>query len=201
MAIMDEQVQLRQDANQGALPDAGQDAQEPVSALIANWTRERPDLDFEPMHFFATLARAYFLVSDRIDGLAEANGLTRGMFDVLATLRRSGAPYSLTHKQLTASLLLSAGGMTNRLDRLEESKLVLRLPDQNDRRSLQIKLTRRGFNLVDRMIPDVLDAQRSAFVVGGSNVRELVRLLGILNERMVSRGEIRPVSKRGAEGR
>jgi DNA-binding transcriptional ArsR family regulator len=61
------------------------------------------------------------------DGLAhERRG--RGWFDVLAALRRSGTPYELNPTELSRAMLLSSGGMTKRLDRLEAAGLVERRP-------------------------------------------------------------------------
>ncbi len=161
----------------------GKEVQEPVAAIMDQWKRERPDLDFEPMLLFASLARAYFSITTHIDRLVVDHGLTRGMFDVLATLRRAGPPYSLTPKQLSASLLLSGAGMTNRLDRLESLKLTVRRPEPSDRRSLQIKLTDKGLKLVDKMLPQVLERQRLAFRSGVQNGRKLTKLLTLMNER------------------
>lgn len=163
-------------------------AQEPVLAIIAQWKRERPDLDFQPMLVFAALARTYLSITKDIDDLVAEYGLARGMFDVLATLRRSGAPHSLTPKQLAASLLLSGAGMTNRLDRLEHLKLIVRRPQAGDRRSLQIKLTEKGLRLVDRVLPDVLHRQSRASGIGSKNSQELVRLLAMIIDRTNSKG-------------
>ncbi|HEU0151417.1 MAG TPA: MarR family transcriptional regulator [Bradyrhizobium sp.] len=169
----------------GLNPDtATHDGQESVKAIISQWRRERPDLDFEPMSLFASLARGYFLTSSRIDRLVAQYGLTRGMFDVLATLRRAGPPYCLTPKQLSASLLLSGAGMTSRLDRLEALKFVARVPEPSDRRSLQIKMTKRGVDLVNRILPELLEAQRASFAFGVENARELTKLLGMMNEKL-----------------
>src|SRR3990170_2708550 len=81
------------------------------------------------------------LIDARISALASEHGMTQGEGDVLLTLRRAGAPYRLSPSRLAESLLVSSGGMTNRLDRLEERGLVRRTPDPADRRGLQIELT------------------------------------------------------------
>jgi DNA-binding MarR family transcriptional regulator len=164
----------------------GLNGEEPVTVIIKQWQTVRPDLDFEPMLLFASLARGYFGITRHIDELVAEHGLTRGMFDVIATLRRAGPPYSLTPKQLSASLLLSGAGMTNRLDQLEALKLTVRKPDLTDRRSLQIQLTKRGIDLVDRMLPGVLERQRLAFKSGMQNSRELTRLLMLMNDRVAA---------------
>lgn len=159
-------------------------AVEGVTAIISQWERERPDLDFRPMSLFVALARSHDLASGQIDRLAASHGLTRGMFDVLATLRRSGPPYSLTPKQLSASLLLSGAGMTSRLDSLEKLQLVTRVPEPTDRRSLQIRMTRRGMSLVDKILPELLECQRRSFDFGESNSKQLLVQLKLMNEHL-----------------
>jgi len=83
--------------------------------------------------------------------LAQA-GLNVGEFDVLTPLRRAGEPYILSPTQLYEAALISSGGMTDRLDRLERAGLVERRPDPKDRRGRQIALTAAGKQLIDGMI-------------------------------------------------
>jgi DNA-binding MarR family transcriptional regulator len=83
--------------------------------------------------------------------LAQA-GLNVGEFDVLTPLRRAGEPYVLSPTQLYEAALISSGGMTDRLDRLERAGLVERRPDPNDRRGRQIALTAEGKRVIDDMI-------------------------------------------------
>jgi DNA-binding MarR family transcriptional regulator len=107
-----------------------------------------------------------------------SDGLTRGMFDVLTTLRRAGPPYRLAPKQLGQTLLLSGAGINNRLDRLEKLNLIQRLPDQLDRRGLKIKLTDAGLKLVDRILPHLIQLELDmAAGLTGNRVADLMRLL------------------------
>ena len=78
--------------------------------------------------------------------------LQPGWFDLLAALRRSGAPYELNPTELMRTTLLSSGGMTKRIDRLAEEGLVERRPDPEDRRGTLVRLTRRGKAVVDRAL-------------------------------------------------
>ena len=64
--------------------------------ILGQWRRERPDLDPIPIALFGMLARVYLISTRYINGTLEEFGLTREMFDVLATLRRSGPPYQLS---------------------------------------------------------------------------------------------------------
>jgi DNA-binding MarR family transcriptional regulator len=116
----------------------------------AQWARERPDLRTLPMTLFGRLNEAAERVMrEHINPLFAGAGLQSGEFDVLATLRRSGAPYQLSPTRLYEATMISSGGMTDRLDRLERAGLVVRRPDPRDRRGKLIVLTDRGKRLVD----------------------------------------------------
>ncbi len=131
-----------------------------VDRIIEQWARERPDLETPAMAVFGRIYRLARIVGDRQEAVYAQFGLNRGEFDVLATLRRSGAPFQLSPKALCASLMLSSGGMTGRLDRLERAGLVTRSPDPTDRRGLVITLTDRGRELVDEAVAAGLALQR-----------------------------------------
>jgi hypothetical protein len=78
-----------------------------VATAMHEWHRARPDLDLGPLGLFATLAHVYWLTAPEIERLMASHGITRGMFDLLTTVRRAGPPYTLAPKQLSQSLLLS----------------------------------------------------------------------------------------------
>jgi len=120
-----------------------------VDRLRAQWARELPDLDTSPM---AVLGRAYRLsnlVRPGIEATFASFGIDRGEFDVISTLRRSGPPYRLAPTDLYRSLMISSGGLTHRLARLERAGLVVRSPSVEDRRSLLVELTEAGLALAE----------------------------------------------------
>ena len=158
-----------------------------VAAVIRQWHKARPGLDLGPLGLFAALAHTYLLSAPRIEKLMLRYGLTRGMFDVLTTLRRAGAPFELAPKQLSHSLLLSGAGITNRLDRLEALKLIARRPDPSDRRGLRIKITKSGLRLVDRILPDLIELERqmSAGLIG-KDAADMVKLLDKLSASLLA---------------
>ncbi|OXM75104.1 MULTISPECIES: MarR family winged helix-turn-helix transcriptional regulator [Amycolatopsis] len=120
-----------------------------VDAVIEAWQRERPDLDLDAIAVAGRLGRVGLLLGPAQETVFTSFGLQRGEFDVLAALRRSGAPYTLTPSQLSATLMLTRAGMTNRLDRLEAAGLVERTLDPADRRSFRVRLTDQGYATVD----------------------------------------------------
>ena len=66
----------------------------------------------------------------------------------------------LTPKQLQDLILISSGGLTNRIDQLEKKGLIERSPNPNDRRSLLVKLTSTGLELLKEVAPTHLKIER-----------------------------------------
>jgi DNA-binding MarR family transcriptional regulator len=122
-----------------------------VDTILDQWGQERPDLDVTPMGVIGRISRLSRVLERSIEEVFASYNLSRGGFDVLAALRRSGPPYRLSPTDLYNSLLISSGAMTNRVDRLEASQLVSRVPDPNDRRGVLVVLTSKGKNLVDKV--------------------------------------------------
>ncbi|MEU5344947.1 MULTISPECIES: MarR family transcriptional regulator [unclassified Streptomyces] len=135
---------------------------DPVDAIIDQWAAVRPDLDTAAMEVFGRVFRLSRAMGDRMEKTYARLGISRGEFDVLATLRRSGDPYTLSPRQLSATLMLTTGGMTGRLDKLERAGLLRRSPDPHDRRALQVTLTDKGLTLVDEAVGAGLTVQTEA---------------------------------------
>ncbi|QIY71100.1 MarR family transcriptional regulator [Streptomyces sp. RLB1-33] len=136
--------------------------QDPVDAIIEQWATVRPDLDTAAMEVFGRVSRLARTMGDRMEKAYTPFGISRGEFDVLATLRRSDAPYTLSPRQLSATLMLTTGGMTGRLDKLERAGLLRRSPDPHDRRGLQVTLTDKGLRLIDEAVGAGLAVQTEA---------------------------------------
>ena len=131
----------------GSVPDH-------VDQVLAQWRAVRPDLDVEAMGTIGRLARLHALAGPRIEATLRSHGLGVGEFDVLAALRRSGAPHEMLPSALARLLMLTPAGMTNRVDRLEAAGLVERRADPGDRRSTRILLTAEGLATVDAAVTD-----------------------------------------------
>ncbi|HEU5110441.1 MAG TPA: MarR family transcriptional regulator, partial [Micromonosporaceae bacterium] len=92
-----------------------------------------------------------------------AFGLTAAEFDVLATLRRSGAPHRMKPNELSRSLLLSSGGTSNVINHLVAGGLVEREPDPDDGRSTLIRLTAAGITRAEEAVRAVAAAHEDLF--------------------------------------
>ncbi|MFC4334464.1 MarR family winged helix-turn-helix transcriptional regulator [Salininema proteolyticum] len=129
-----------------------------VDTITEQWNRELPDLHTDSMGTIGRVHRiSRLLVSPRLKAVFKDHGLGRGEFDVLATLRRSGEPFALSPKAISESLMLTSGGLTGRLDRLEESGMIERCPAPADRRSLSIHLTEKGRATVEAAVREEVD--------------------------------------------
>jgi DNA-binding MarR family transcriptional regulator len=149
-----------------------------VDRLVAQWRDERPDLEVDVMADVARLLLVGETLARRIDALAAAHGIDRGQGDVLFTLRRSGPPYRLSPSELTSSLLVTSGTMTNRLDRLEVAGLIERRQNPSDRRGVDVQLTPRGVRLSDDLVTMHVahEAQWLSPLTAGDR-RQLARLM------------------------
>jgi DNA-binding MarR family transcriptional regulator len=120
-----------------------------VDRLLGQWAGECPHLDVSALAVSARVSRLHRFLDLRLTELLDRYALHQGEANVLAALRRSGPPYELTPTALSRSLLISSGAMTNRLDRLEARGLIARIPDREDGRKVQVKLTPEGSELID----------------------------------------------------
>ena len=149
-----------------------------VDRLIGQWQRQRPDLDHGPLAVIGRITLLAHLLEGELDRTYAACGTNAGGFDVLAALRRAGPPYRLSPTALFQQLLISSGGMTHRVDKLEAAGLVERLPDPADRRSLLVGLTSHGLALIDEAIAvHLANEERLIAVLTPQQREELAQLL------------------------
>lgn len=121
-----------------------------VDRILAQWAAERPDLDVSPIAVVGRLHRVANRLTDELVATYAEFGLGEGDFDLLATLRRSGAPYSLTAGELATASMVTSGAISKRLDRCERQGWVRRTIGAEDARSRTVTLTRAGRDLIDR---------------------------------------------------
>ncbi len=151
-----------------------------IDQQIKQWRTERPDIQPEIMGLFARLLHVNHHISKGIWDQHKVMGLSKGDFDILATLRRSGAPYVLTPTNLYKSAMLTSGAITNRLDRLEKKKWIKRVHSQDDRRSFLVKLTPLGLKKIDSsLLPHIENENSLSTSLSLEQRSELNKLLKI----------------------
>ncbi len=131
-----------------------------VDKVIQQWNKERAGLDVTPMAAVGRVKRLAIFFGSEMEKTFKQFGLQTASFDVLATLRRSGPPYALSPGDLMASTMVTSGTMTHRIDQLVKAQLVTRTQSQQDKRSMLIALTPKGFELIDNAVTQHVETQR-----------------------------------------
>ncbi|RKN36892.1 MarR family winged helix-turn-helix transcriptional regulator [Streptomyces hoynatensis] len=183
----------------GGAEDGQGSAGDAMDELRGQWARERPDLDgLGAMALVGRINRASHLLAKGMRPVFAQFGLESQEFDVLATLRRAGAPHELTPGGLLRSAMVTSGAITNRLDKLERKGLVERRPDPDDRRVIRVRLTPRGLELIDRVVGlHIANEERMLEALGEEDRRALDRALRRL---LVSLGDTH-LGSEGGKGR
>ena len=155
-----------------------EDHDDGVDRVEAGWRRERPDIDVSSVGIVTRIWRIGRHFDNERKERLEAFGTDRITLDVLAMLRRAGPPYRLTPGELQRAALITSGGMSQRLERLEAAGVISRQIHSEDRRKVQVELTPAGIQLVDEVVSDLMI--REAKLLDGldeAEQRELRRLL------------------------
>lgn len=130
-------------ATSSARPDA-------VDEIIDEWGRVRPEVDVSALNVFGRLHRSFLIYRDAINAGFSQTGTNEPGFDVLAALRRAVPTFTLTAGDLAKQTLVTTGGLTLRVNRLEKEGYVVRHRDAEDQRIVHVQLTASGLQLIDR---------------------------------------------------
>jgi DNA-binding MarR family transcriptional regulator len=148
-----------------------------LDRITSQWNAVRPDVDVSPMGVIGRVSRLSRLVDRRLAANFARHGIENWMYDVLATLRRSGEPFELTAGDLVRQTMVTTGAITNRIDRLEQRGLVERA-SADDRRKVIVRLTPQGLDLVDDVVAGHMATERDILAaLSPRQQRELARLL------------------------
>lgn len=151
-----------------------------VDLIVAQWKVERPDIDASPMEVIGRISRLAADLDPLLAPVFTSRGLGDGEFDVLATLRRSGEPFELSPGELGASMMVTSGAVTKRIDRLERSGLVTRRVSEVDARARLIRLTPEGLRIVDEAVVDHVANEKR--LLSGLSAAERETLSGLLRK-------------------
>lgn len=142
-----------------------------IDDLSTAWEREYPGLDTESFPPMVRLARLSVLIDGFQRAVLAPFELSSGDYGVLAALRRTGKPYSMSPSKLYSRLERSSGGMTKNLKRLEEQGLVQRSRDPKDGRGSAVSLTRHGLDVQEQVFNAFLSATQD--LLGPLSARKL----------------------------
>ena len=158
-----------------------------VAQIQQEWARERPDLDVAPQGVIGRLHRLASHLTAELTIVYREFGLSEGEFDVLATLRRAGAPFERAPGELAAHTMVTTGAMTKRLDRLETAGLVERRTSDLDGRGRVVALTAFGVDLIDRAFTAHMANERR--LLGELSADDTAALEAILTRWIAASGQ------------
>lgn len=164
--IPEHTTQLEQVGRPGKLPPGRDHLDELIDQVVAL----KPELDLGGLAVTGRVLRLGARLEEARARLLAPFELTVGEFDVLATVRRSGP---ITASEICRAVMITAGGMTKRLDRLEARNLLNRTANPADRRAAHIVLTDDGKRLLDDAYQVIVEAETQlvAAELGDANVR------------------------------
>jgi DNA-binding MarR family transcriptional regulator len=150
-----------------------------VGEIVAAWRRERPDDDVSSILVVTPIWRLAAALRRARAGALAAFRLDQSRLDVLGALRRSGPPYRLTAGELTLRCRVSPGATTQRVQRLERDGYVERVRDEDDRRTVHVRLTPGGSAKLDEVFAAVMEADEQLLAPLAPRDRaSLERILG-----------------------
>jgi DNA-binding MarR family transcriptional regulator len=172
--------------NYAAPNSQGQDTQahDTIDRFIVEWTAQRPDLDFNYLATIGRILRVSAHLRESMDAWLSPFGLTWEMFDLLASLRRSGGTSGLRPTDLYEACMLSSGATTNRIDRAEKLNYAVRRPDPEDGRATRIALTKRGHALAEKAMTE--HSTRAGEIADSLTAKEQDQLAYLLRKMLRS---------------
>jgi DNA-binding MarR family transcriptional regulator len=152
-----------------------------AAEIARAWEREQPGVPVGSIGIVTRIWQAAKLLSDERRRTLAAIGMDAATLDLLSTLRRAGPPYRLSTRELTARCLVTAGAVTQRVDRGQASGLVRRLASEPGSRLVLVELTSRGHEEVERAVGLLLTREQSLVdVLGAGEQEQLASLLAML---------------------
>lgn len=147
-----------------------------VGAGMLRWRRELPDIDCTGKAVVGRLLHLHEVFLSAINRTLAKHRLKYPAFAVLATLRVEGAPYRMSPKALLDSLILTSGGLSNLLRRLEKVGHIRRMADETDGRGVIVELTEQGRRLVEPAMRDHAETERRLVAVLSSGDQQQVEM-------------------------
>lgn len=154
-----------------------------IDAIITDWHKFDHKIDTDGTEVIGRIVRLGSLIGRKVDANLAQYDLTVGEFDVLAALLRAEQK-QLTPSQLQDLILVSSGGLSNRIKRLEKNEYITRCPDKEDGRGVIVRLTNNGQSLIEQVAPSHLALEKS--LIQSLQVTEAESLKKLLNQLLIN---------------
>lgn len=152
-----------------------------VGRGMVQWRRERPDIDCSGKAIVGRILHLHDIILRAAERVLQQHQLKYPTYAVLATMRVSGAPYRMSPGELSDALLLTSGGLSNLLRRMEAEGYVQRTPDTRDKRGVVVELTAKGIAKADESMADHAETERSLVAcLADGDQKDIAHALGLM---------------------
>ncbi len=131
-----------------------------VGRGMEHWRKQRPDIDCSGKAVVGRILHLHDIILRAVDRTLAPHGVKYPTYAVLATIRALGAPYRMSPSELLSTLLLTSGGLSNLLRRMEQDGLIRRTADKRDGRGVIVELTESGLAKADACMVDHAAVER-----------------------------------------
>lgn len=132
--------------------DVHEEGRSTIDQVVKAWGEDIPQLDIKAFSVQIKLYQINQITIRIYNRIADDFSLNDVDVSVLMLIRRESVDHPVRPSDLWRSLHLRPSAITYRVDRLYELGLVQRLPHENDRRSLFLKLTEEGLRVVHEIV-------------------------------------------------
>lgn len=140
--------------------EPGPDHPDRVGIGMSWWRREVPDIDCSGKAVVGRILHLHEIILREVDRTLARHGLKYPAYAVMATLRVQGPPYAMSPKGLLGTLILTSGGLSNLLRRMEQAGHITRAGDAEDGRGVIVRLTEAGRRIVEPAMRDHAETER-----------------------------------------
>lgn len=151
---------------------------------IAMWQRERPDIDCSGKAITGRILRLGEVFMNAMNANMAQFGVRYSQYAIVGTLRASGKPYRMSPSELQNTLMITSGGVSNLLKRIEDMGYIRRLDDPVDGRGVIVELTEAGFALSEKAMAAQADLERQ--LVESLSANEQADLAGALRRLIIA---------------
>jgi len=158
----------------------------PTDKTLSEFAKRYPDLDPSALKTCVVLLRTGSDLLTAFETILGKHGLSQGRFLTLIVLNRTPNK-AINPSTLAEKVGVKRATMTGLLDGLEGKGMIERVAHPEDRRKLGIRLTKKGRQLLDKMLPGYYDHIGKLMAKLSEKERQnLVALLGKVNQGLLA---------------
>jgi DNA-binding MarR family transcriptional regulator len=151
--------------------------------------------DKTPLGTLLSMMMSFEVLARYLEIELKRNQVSLIRFNVMSALFKNGG--EMTPSEISEAVFREKNTITAVLNTMEEQGVVRREPSTNDRRSVKVVITEKGWNEANRLNPVAQELSREALsCLDKQNIEELVETMRTLRENLLPR-----VAKTSANGK